>query len=148
LKIDVTGVGFSLSETLRGKVVRRVLLALSRFGPRVRKVTVCLAEPVNPLGGVDQRCRMQAWLQESGDIHAEAINGEIEAAVARAAAQLAKRVDSALDDGASDRADAQPGAAGCVDRRPAPRTALGGPRRRPALRPRRRTRSRLRMEPA
>ena len=119
------GVDAGLSQALRGKVVRRVLLALSRFGPRVRKVTVHLAEPVNLLGGVDQRCRMRAWLQESDGIHAEAINGGIEAVVARAAAQLAKRVDSALDGDGSHGAKAPPGA-----------------RRRPALRPRRRTRSR------
>lgn len=141
MKIDVTGADVGLSAVLRGRVVRRVLLALSRFGPRVRKVTVRLAEPVNPLGGVDQRCRMRARLQESGDIHAEALNGGIEAAVARAAAQLAKRLDSALDGGASDRADAPPGAGGRVDGRPAPTTAPRGPRRSPALR-RRRTRFR------
>jgi ribosome-associated translation inhibitor RaiA len=127
LKIAVTGVDVSVSEVLRGKVVRRVLLALSRFGPRVRKVTVCLAEPVNPLGGVDQRCWMRAWLPESGDIQAEVINGGIEAAVARAAAQLAKRVDSALDGGASDGPGAPHGPGGRVDRRPASRTAPRGP---------------------
>lgn len=102
LKIEVRGAVASLSETRRVRVVRRVLLALSRFGPRVKKVTVHLAEPVNPLGGVDQRCRMRARMRESDDIHAEAINGGIEAAVARAAAQLARRVDSALDGGARD----------------------------------------------
>ena len=98
----------ALSELLRGKVVRRVLLALSRFGPRVSKVTVRLTEPANPLGGVDQRCRMRAWLQGSDDIHAEAINGGFEAAVTRAAAQLAKRLDFALDGGALDGAFAAP----------------------------------------
>lgn len=119
------GAGLHLSVAQRVSVVRRVLLALSRFGPRVRKVTVRLAEPVNPLGGVDQRCRMRAWLQESDHIRAEAINGAIETAVARAAALLAKRVDFALDGGASDGADAPPAAL-----------------RRPALGPRRRTGSR------
>jgi hypothetical protein len=99
MTIDVRGVGVRLSEVLRGKVVRRVLLAMSRFGPQVRKVTVFLAEPVNPLGGVDQQCRMRAWLQVSDDVHSEAINGGFEAATARAATQLAKRVGSALDGG-------------------------------------------------
>lgn len=101
----MTGVDVRLSEVLRGKVVRRVLLALSRFGPRLWKVTVCLAQPVNPLGGVDRRCRMRAWLAKSDDIHAEAINGGFEAAVARAAAQLAKRVDLALDGSGGDGVD-------------------------------------------
>jgi hypothetical protein len=82
------------------------LLALSRFGPGVRKVTVRLAEPANPLGGVDQRCRMRAWMRQSDDIHAEAINGGFETAVARAARQLAQRVGYALDGGAMDGAAA------------------------------------------
>jgi hypothetical protein len=45
---------------------------------------------------------MRAWLQETDGIHAEAINGGFEAAVARAARQLATRVDLALDGGAGD----------------------------------------------
>jgi hypothetical protein len=97
LKIDVTRAEVDLTEILRGKVVRRVLLALSRFGPRLSKVTVRLAEPPNPLGGVDQRCRMRAWLQGTDAIHSEAINGGFETAVTRAAAQLATRMDFALD---------------------------------------------------
>jgi ribosome-associated translation inhibitor RaiA len=109
LKIDVTGLAVSPSESLRGKVVRRVLLALSRFGPRLRKVTVCLSEPMNPLGGLDRRCQMRVWLRESDGIRAEAIDGDFEVAVARAAAQLAKRVDSALDGGARVAAAAPPG---------------------------------------
>jgi hypothetical protein len=119
LRIDVTGVDVSLSRVLRGKVMRRVLLALSRFGPRVWKVTVRLAEPMNPLGGVDQRCRMRACLRESDDVRAEAINGGMETAVARAAARLAKRVGFALDGGASEGALPATGARGRLALRPA-----------------------------
>jgi sigma 54 modulation/S30EA-like ribosomal protein len=97
LKIRVTGGDGSVSEAVRGSVERRVLLALSRFGPRLEKVTVRLAEPENPLGGIDQRCRMRAWLVPPTDIRAEAINGTIDAVVSRAAAQLAKRVALVLD---------------------------------------------------
>ena len=128
----MTAVDVGPSEVLRGKVVRRVLLALSRFGPRVRRVKVSLAEPPNPLGGIDQRCQIRAWL-ESDDIRAEAINGGIEAAVARAAAQLAKRVDAALD-GAGDGFAAPLGA----PRRTAPRRR----QRQPAHSPRSRKRPR------
>lgn len=95
LRITVTSEA-RLSEALRERVERRVLLALSRFGPRVLRITVRLAEPVNALGGIDQRCRMRAWLTEGEGIQAEALNGGIEAVVTRAAAQIAKRVDSAL----------------------------------------------------
>ena len=97
MKINVRGGDGNLSATLRTNVVRRVLLALSRFGPQVESVTVSLTEPVNALGGVDQRCRMRALLLKHEDILAEAINGGFESAVARASAQLASRVDVALD---------------------------------------------------
>jgi hypothetical protein len=98
LKIDVAGVGVRARGILQARVARQVLLSLSRFGPQIRKVTVQLAEPTNPLGGIDQRCRMRAWLIGGEDVRAEAINGRIETAVARAAAQLVKRMDRALDD--------------------------------------------------
>jgi hypothetical protein len=100
LRIDVMGADL-LSEAVREMAVRRVVLALSRLGRGVRKVTVRLAKPANPLGGFDRRCRMRAWLQASDDIHVEAINGRMEAAVARAAARLAKRVGWALDGAAA-----------------------------------------------
>ena len=106
LRIDVTGADFLLSKALRAMAVRQVLLALSRFGGQVRKVTVRMAQPANPSGGVDQRCRMRAWLQAADDVGAEAINGRIETAVGRAAARLAKRVAWALDGAASDGAHA------------------------------------------
>ena len=88
-----------VSQVVRTMVVRRVRLALSRFGRRVQKVSVRIAEAANPLGGVDRRCRMRAWLQAAGDVRAEAINGRIETAVGRAAARLATSVAWALDGG-------------------------------------------------
>ena len=84
---------------VRAMAVRRVHLALGRFGGRVQRVTVRIAKPTNPLGGIDHRCRMRAWLQAAGDVRAEAINGKVEAAVGRAATRLAKGVGWALDGG-------------------------------------------------
>jgi len=62
LRIDVTGTGLVLTKVLRVEVRRRVLLAMSRFGPEVQGVTARLAESHTPLGGVDQRCRLRARL--------------------------------------------------------------------------------------
>lgn len=93
----MTSVDVAISDILLRKIERRVLLALSRFAPRIRQVTVRLAEPVNPLGDVDHHCRMRASLRDGGHVHSEALNGGFEAVVARAAAQLAKRMDSVLD---------------------------------------------------
>jgi len=99
LKIDVMAADVRVSQVVRTMVDRRVRLALSRFGRRVQKVSVRIAVAANPLGGVDRRCRMRAWLQSAGDVRAEAINGRIETAVGRAAARLATGVGWALDGG-------------------------------------------------
>jgi hypothetical protein len=103
LTIDVTSVGFVVTKALRGEVRRRVLLAMSRFGREVHDVTARLAESKNPLGGVDQRCRVRARLQSGLVLRAEAINGQIETAVGRSAARLALLVAAALDGDAGRR---------------------------------------------
>ena len=90
----MTGDGVGLSQVLRGKVTRRVVLALTPFSPQIRKVTVRLAELVSPLGGVDRRCRMRAWLKGGGDVRSAAIDESFDAAAATAAATLAQRAAS------------------------------------------------------
>jgi hypothetical protein len=97
LRVDVTGTGLVLTKVLRVEVRRRVLLAMSRYCPEVQGVTARLAESHNPLGGVDQRCRVRARLRSGLVLRAEAINGELETAVGRSAGRLARLVAGALD---------------------------------------------------
>ena len=97
MRIEVTSAGFVLTKALRSEVRRRLLLAMSRFGPEVMGVTARLGELHNPLGGLDQRCRVQARLQSGLVLRAEALNGQIQTAVGRSAARLALRVATALD---------------------------------------------------
>jgi ribosome-associated translation inhibitor RaiA len=99
LRITVTSTGPVVTEALKVEVRRRVLLALSRFGQEVRDVTVRLAEPRNPLGGVDQRCRLRAVLSSGPVLRAEAVNGELETALGRSAGRLARLVAEELDGG-------------------------------------------------
>jgi hypothetical protein len=97
LTIEVTSAGLVLTKALRGDVRRRVLLALSRFGPEVHGVTARLAAARNPLGGVDQRCRLRARLQSGLVLRAEAMNGLIQTAVGRSVGHLALLVAEAVD---------------------------------------------------
>jgi hypothetical protein len=99
LTTDVTSVGFVLTKALRGETRRRVLLAMSRFGPGVEGVRVRLAESQNPLGGLDRRCQLRARLRSGLLLKAEAVNGELEAAIGRSATRLARLVAAALDGG-------------------------------------------------
>lgn len=99
----MTSQGPALTQALRRDVRRRVLLALSRFGREIEAVTASLAESSNPLGGVDPRCRVATRLRSGLLLRAEAIDGEIETAVARSAGRLALLVDAALARGALSR---------------------------------------------
>jgi ribosome-associated translation inhibitor RaiA len=99
VRIDVTGGDLVLTKAFRTGVRRRVLLAMSRFGRELHGVTVRLAESPNPLGGFDQRCRVRVQLRSGVVLRAEAVNGELEAAVGRSAARLARLVAAALDGG-------------------------------------------------
>jgi hypothetical protein len=75
-----------------------MLLAMSRFGREVQGVTARLGESSSPLGGVDRRCRVRARLHSGLVLRAEAIDGEIDMAVGRSAARLARLVAASLDD--------------------------------------------------
>ena len=83
---------------------------MSRFSPEVHTVTAQLGESPNPLGGVDQRCRVRARLQSGLVLRAEAINGQIETAAGRSAARLALRIAAVLDgNGGAGRPEPLPG---------------------------------------
>jgi hypothetical protein len=97
LKIEVLGADARVSQAVRAMVVRRVQLALSRFGRRVQKVSVRVEDAANLLGGTDRRCQIRAWLQTAGVVRAEAINGRFDVAVGRAAARLATGIAWVLD---------------------------------------------------
>ena len=70
---------------------------MSRFGREVHGVTARLAESQNPLGGIDQRCRVRARLRSGLVLRSEAINGQFETAVGRSAGRLALLVAAALE---------------------------------------------------
>jgi hypothetical protein len=97
VRVDVTGAGVHLRADERRKVVRTVLLALCRFGPRVARVGVRLTEIETPFGTVGRSCRMQAWLGKDRSVEVEVNNGAVDAAVGRAATRLAGRVERILD---------------------------------------------------
>jgi hypothetical protein len=106
LRIDVTSAGILLTKARRGEVRRRVLLAMSRFGREVHGVRAHLAESKNPLGGIDQRCRVRARMRSGLVLRAEAIGGHIETTVGRSATRLALLVAAALDGGDGGRGPA------------------------------------------
>jgi hypothetical protein len=126
------GDGAGVGDDLRRGVERRLLCALSRFGPGVERVTVRLSDVANPMGGVDRRCRMRAYLRRQESIRVETMDGP--QAIDRAASRLAERVEWALASGRAedDARLMQEGAPSIaqVRSRPAARRGPRAPRRR------------------
>lgn len=108
LRIDVTSASPVLTKAHRGDVRRRLLLAMCRFDREVLAVRARLGESRNPLGGVDQRCRLRARLRSGLVLDAEAIDSRIETAVGRSATRLALLLAAALDAGSPRPPDAVP----------------------------------------
>jgi len=73
---------------------------MSRFEPEVHSVKARLSESRNPLGGVDQRCSVEARLQSGRVLRTEAIDDRKETAAGRCAARLALLVAAGVVDGA------------------------------------------------
>ena len=97
MTINVRGYGIEVSPEVGGLVARRLSFALSRFGGRVRGVSVRLADLNGPRGGIDKRCSMQALLAPRGSVRVEDTDSELPAAVDRAASRLARAISRALE---------------------------------------------------
>jgi putative sigma-54 modulation protein len=86
-----------LAEDGRKRIERSLRFALSRFGRRIRRVTMSLTDLNGPRGGVDKRCRVEVALEPRGAVFIEEDGSDIHAAVDRAAERLARVVDRQLD---------------------------------------------------
>jgi ribosomal subunit interface protein len=92
MRIHVRSRGFELTDALRGYAERRLLFALSRFGRKVLSVTLRLDDLNGPRGGVDKRCQIIAHLPPWGDVRVEELDGDLYAAISRAADRLDRAV--------------------------------------------------------
>lgn len=97
MTIGVRGDGIDMKPGVSALVERRLYFALSRFGGRVKAVSVSLVDLNGPRGGIDKRCSMQARLAPRGTVRVEHTDSELSAAVDRAAAQLGRAVTRALE---------------------------------------------------
>jgi putative sigma-54 modulation protein len=99
LTLSVRSNGIDVSPDVGELLERRLSFALSRFGPRVRAVSVRLVDLNGPRGGIDKKCSIEARLAPRGSVRVESTDGELPAAVDRAAARLGRAVARALERG-------------------------------------------------
>jgi ribosomal subunit interface protein len=92
LRIHVRSRGLELPDALRTHAERRLLFALGRFGRRVQSVMLRIDDVNGPRGGADKRCQIVARLSPWGDVRVEELDGDLYAAIDRAADRLARAV--------------------------------------------------------
>jgi len=95
--LDIRSQDLDIGQGLRGHIERRLRFALGRFGPRVSRVTVYLADLNGPRGGIDKRCRIVVRLQRSGQVFVEDTDTDLEAVVDRAADRVGQSVSRHLE---------------------------------------------------
>ncbi|MFS8070205.1 MAG: HPF/RaiA family ribosome-associated protein [Byssovorax sp.] len=85
MRIHVRSRGFDLTKALRAHAERRLLFALGRFGRRLQSVMLRMDDVNGPRGGADKRCQIVARLAPGGDVRVEELDGDLYAAIDRAA---------------------------------------------------------------
>jgi len=87
----------TLTDSTREFAERRLLFALSRFAPRVDRVSVVIDDVNGPRGGVDKSCRVQVYLERLGMVTATFTDTELEPALARAADRIGRAVTRTVE---------------------------------------------------
>jgi hypothetical protein len=87
----------AVDQELQASLKRRLQFALSRFGFRVRRVTITLAEVRrDPVPGLNTRCRVSVQLAPSGIVRVEVTDTDVENALLRALQRIGPAVERAI----------------------------------------------------
>lgn len=92
MRIDIRTRGVERTPELLDHVRRRLEFALSRFGGRIRSVTVRIEDQNGPRGGADERCRLEVCGTRGWRAAAEATDAEAARAVDLAAERIGRTV--------------------------------------------------------
>lgn len=94
MRFDLRKEGLDIGQALQDSVEQRVHFVLSRFGVRVRRVTVTLAQaPGDSADSLGTHCRMIVQLAPSGNARVEVTDTDVENALRRALQRLGPAVD-------------------------------------------------------
>jgi ribosomal subunit interface protein len=90
MQLEVRIHAAEVGDSLRAYIDRRLRFALGRFGERVGRVRVGISDLNGPRGGVDKCCRVSAALVPFGRVVVEEVDGDVYAAIDRAAGRLGR----------------------------------------------------------
>lgn len=79
--IDIQARNFSLTEALRGYVVKRINSALTGSNDYIQRIVVRLSDVNGPKGGIDKRCHIQVVIPHQRDVVIDDVESNLYAAV-------------------------------------------------------------------
>ena len=97
MRINIQAVGFPLTATLLDHTERRVKLALTRIGGRIKKVVIRLGEANVSCRGEAKFCRMQVYLERSAPVLIEDTDADLYAVIERVAERVGCNVARCVD---------------------------------------------------
>jgi hypothetical protein len=92
MRLEIRSRGLEPCAAWQDSIRRRLGFALGRFGPRIGRVTVCLADADARCGGSDTRCRIVARLLSAGRVCVEVTDTDPNTALNRAAQRIGPAV--------------------------------------------------------
>jgi len=97
MQLDIRGRHLWLTPALLEHVERRFRFAIGRFSPSIGRVAIRLSDVNGPRGGLDKRCRVTLHVPAAERVVTlTETDGDLYAAVARAADRTARAVERAL----------------------------------------------------
>ena len=97
MKIEIRGLGFTVTDDIREQVERRFRFALSRRADTVTGILIRLFDENGPKGGLDKGCKTELSLKGRAPLIVEAKEADMLAAVARAADRASRALGRELD---------------------------------------------------
>ena len=88
MKMQLRTKGIPITQALEAHIERRVRFALSRFGQKIRSVTVRLTDLNGPKGGEDIQCKILAYMTPGEGVIVNDRSEDPFTAVARASERI------------------------------------------------------------
>jgi putative sigma-54 modulation protein len=107
MNLSISGKNMKLNDTMKERIEQRIYFALSRFSPRISRVSVTVEDINGPRGGIDKRCRILVKLDRMEELQVEITDADIDDAVAAAADRMGRSVQRKLDRGRTVRRSGQ-----------------------------------------
>ncbi len=109
MKLSIFDKDGLLSDAAMKQIESKLAAALSKFGPRIQKVTLSVSDANGPRGGRDQVCQVNVMIKNSAAVVASVTDTSLSKAISRAINRseraVARRVQKSLNINRDPRSD-------------------------------------------